>query len=440
MPHSLELSPPAAPRVGTRVVSSGFRLLVVGAERCAAALTDACPSAQVTRADNDVDAVWLCGQEEFDRVLVHVAASTTTDRLIRRLREVSPEARIVLFCSANDEPRARRLLHEGANDYLIEPLRRADIEAAFGLATPQRPPAPAAVEPPIPAELRALVGVTAELDREPADVLALLADLTRNAFDAIGVLVELDTLSHVTGDVSHIALETAIQRGDDAVGRLALAPRADGGYGVGAADRLRAYAEWVESMVRQSRTIAHWRRLALTDDLTRLGNRRFFNDRIDTILAKAAENRSRVTLFLFDVDDFKAYNDVWGHETGDALLREVAEVLLRCTRHDDVVARVGGDEFAVVFWDAEAPRRPPSDHPADPTALTERIREAVEGHDFRCLGPKAPGPVTISGGLAFCPWDGVTREQLLRVADQALLAAKRAGKNRIQLSGNPKAE
>ncbi len=435
MPHSIEMPPRVAQRVGTRASLSGFRLLVVGPERSAAALTDACPSAQVTRADNDVDAVWICGSEAFDRVLVNVAASTAVDRLIRHLREVAPGARIVLACSANDEPRARRLLHEGADDYLIEPLRRVDIETAFGMAPPRQPPAPLSPEPPTPAELRAYGEVVAGLDDAPAETLARMAQLTRDAFAAIGVVIEIDNLTHTAGEVGQIVLEAVIQRGDERVGRVGLGPREGGGYGVGAADRLRQYAELVEVTLGQSQAIAKWRRLALTDDLTRLGNRRFFNERLDDILAQAADQRSRVTLFLFDIDDFKAYNDVWGHETGDGLLSEVAEVLLRCTRHDDIVARVGGDEFAVVFWDAEAPRRPPSDHPADPTALSERFREAVAGHEFRCLGPQGPGPVTISGGLAFCPWDGVTREQLLRVADQALLAAKRAGKNRIQIAG-----
>ena len=99
-----------------------------------------------------------------------------------------------------------------------------------------------------------------------------------------------------------------------------------------------------------------------------------------------------------------------------------------------MVARYGGDEFAVILWDAEEPRVPGSSHPTDVLAVAERFQAVIRDHDFKCLGTRAPGPVTISGGLACFPWDGKTRAELLHAADNALLSAKRGGKNHIVLA------
>jgi diguanylate cyclase (GGDEF)-like protein len=112
-------------------------------------------------------------------------------------------------------------------------------------------------------------------------------------------------------------------------------------------------------------------------------------------------------------------------------------LLKRCCRADDVVTRYGGDEFAVIFWDAEEPRVAGSKHPEEPRALASRFQDAIGAHQFTCLGAAAPGPVTISGGLACYPWNGRDRASLLTAADQALLCAKRTGKNQIALAGEP---
>ena len=105
-----------------------------------------------------------------------------------------------------------------------------------------------------------------------------------------------------------------------------------------------------------------------------------------------------------------------------------------------MVVRYGGDEFAVVFWDAEEQRVPGSEHPREPMALATRFCSAIAQHSFECLGSDAPGPVTISGGLACFPRHGTAREQLLAAADEALLSAKRTGKNRIHLAGRTEAQ
>jgi diguanylate cyclase (GGDEF)-like protein len=140
-------------------------------------------------------------------------------------------------------------------------------------------------------------------------------------------------------------------------------------------------------------------------------------------------------VYLYDIDDFKRYNDRFGHAAGDEILRETAAMMKQITRRHDVVARIGGDEFAVLFWDTGPTRQPNSQPLQTAYQLADRFRRAVSSHAFQALGPKASGTLTISGGLATFPWDGWTIDQLLRRADEALLSAKANGKNNIHLVG-----
>jgi GGDEF domain-containing protein len=192
------------------------------------------------------------------------------------------------------------------------------------------------------------------------------------------------------------------------------------------------------------RTIRHLERLATTDDLTGLRNRRYVLEFARQVLEYARRDNGRVTLLVFDIDNFKHYNDTYGHLTGDEILKQAALLMRRCCRPHDVVARIGGDEFAVVFWDD--PRRSRDDfgddrrsldaeHPNKVIEVATRFQQALGQAELHHLGPKGEGVLTISGGLASFPRDGETVEELLRRADEALLDAKRSGKNRIYLVG-----
>jgi diguanylate cyclase (GGDEF)-like protein len=192
--------------------------------------------------------------------------------------------------------------------------------------------------------------------------------------------------------------------------------------------------------------LRHLEWLATTDDLTGLKNRRYLREFLRQILDRARQGAGHVTLLVFDIDNFKHYNDVYGHAIGDEILRQAALLMRRCCRPYDVVGRIGGDEFAVVFWDDPhracskgTPERRSKDshHPTEAIFIARRFQKAFGRSELHLLGPNASGVLTISGGLASFPRDGQTVDDLFARADAALLEAKRSGKNRIYLVGRP---
>lgn len=189
-------------------------------------------------------------------------------------------------------------------------------------------------------------------------------------------------------------------------------------------------AEWLGSWIRLADVQASLRHAAYTDDLTGAYNRRYFDRFLADAMAEARLRREAVTILLFDIDDFKRYNDAHGHATGDAILRETVRLLRSAIRPTDRVCRIGGDEFAVIFH--EPPRELGSKQPTDLAELAQRFQRQISGHTFPILANPA-GSVTISGGLATFPWDGATPAELLAHADRLALDAKRQGKNVIRL-------
>lgn len=192
--------------------------------------------------------------------------------------------------------------------------------------------------------------------------------------------------------------------------------------------------------------IRYLEHLATTDDLTGLKNRRYLWEFARQVLERARYTGGRVTLLVFDIDNFKHYNDVYGHPTGDEILRQAAILMQRCCRPQDVVGRIGGDEFAVVFWDdphrpSEDPERDrrsaATDHPKEVIFVAKRFQKEFGNAELDLLGPEGQGVLTISGALASFPGDGATIQELFERADKALLEAKRSGKNRIYLVGEP---
>ena len=190
-------------------------------------------------------------------------------------------------------------------------------------------------------------------------------------------------------------------------------------------------------------------RLATEDELTGLKNRRYIWEFSRQIMEHSKKRSRRVTLLIFDIDNFKHYNDVYGHLAGDEVLKQAAVLMQRCCRGHDVVGRIGGDEFAVIFWDdprrgqtaEETERRfATADHPKEAIFIAKRFRKELKKTELPQLGPEGKGVLTISGGLASFPRDGSTIDELFEEADKALLEAKRCGKNRIYLVGIPEGD
>jgi diguanylate cyclase (GGDEF)-like protein len=416
------------------------RLLVIGTPALRDALARVLPDYDLLISEHALDGVWKGGRQEIDGACVSLNIGTKALQAVRSLRQLAPRVRIVIACEAPDEPVARRALLQGADDYVLEPIRQADIETAFRVASAaETSPAPGTTQLLAP-EIAQLRDVLDSLEDGSQAVLERLATLLQQTLDAAGVVIQVDDLTGAAGDVEQPVLEEVVYRGSKPVGRVALGRCRSGSYPAVTAGRLTDYARLIETIVAEARDREHWRYLAWHDDLSGLHNRRYFEQTLDELIQRAVEQRLRLTIVLFDIDDFKSYNDRFGHETGDQLIQEVAVLLKRCTREHDVVVRYGGDEFAVVFWDAEEQRVPGSEHPRQPMALATRFCKAIAEHDFQCLGTDAPGPITISGGLACFPWNGNTRAQLMSAADDALLAAKRTGKNIIYLAGGEPAE
>lgn len=161
---------------------------------------------------------------------------------------------------------------------------------------------------------------------------------------------------------------------------------------------------------------------AVTDPLTGLSNRRHFDAALDREMGRSRRFGSDVGLVAFDLDGFKEINDLYGHPEGDRVLMEVAHLLRRLTRDVDQVARLGGDEMAILL---------PQTDLAGARQLAERIRAGIESLSIHPAGAGAPLTVTASFGVAALPETASDEESLVRVADNALYEAKRAGGNRV---------
>jgi diguanylate cyclase (GGDEF)-like protein/PAS domain S-box-containing protein len=171
-------------------------------------------------------------------------------------------------------------------------------------------------------------------------------------------------------------------------------------------------------------------RLALEDVLTGLSNRRLFDRTLEYETAKASRSGDCLSLIMLDVDYFKAYNDNYGHVAGDECLKAVASALRDAfPRRTDTIARIGGEEFAVILPDTQTP---------EARMLAERALVAVAGLQLRHEFSDIANHITISAGVYTCCPDKVTQTpDILSLADQALYVAKENGRNRVEEGVHP---
>ena len=216
----------------------------------------------------------------------------------------------------------------------------------------------------------------------------------------------------------------------------------------GMADQLRSYtlglerrvAEESAEVARQSVqlkqvnsrlqvAVSELERLAVTDALTGLSNRRHFDHMLANEMERSVRSGIPVTLILLDVDHFKRYNDTYGHPAGDEALKKLATVLRRALRKTDFVARWGGEEFAILLLDTGAKAG---------LIVANKLRQQIrDAQDVDASEPNADRVLTVSLGVASAPAHATDSSVLLQLADNALYSAKRAGRDQAIVHGEP---
>jgi len=185
------------------------------------------------------------------------------------------------------------------------------------------------------------------------------------------------------------------------------------------------WASIVKDITKERREADHILYLSTHDSLTGLRNRRFAQERLDDESLRSARSGSPYSVAIFDVDHFKRFNDVYGHECGDVVLRGISDAMLASVRETDVVSRWGGEEFLVLF---------PGTGRDGAAEASEKIRARIEGEDFSYGGESLK--VTITAGVASSK-DGQNAEACVRRADMALLSGKAKGRNIVVTSDLP---
>jgi diguanylate cyclase (GGDEF)-like protein len=183
-------------------------------------------------------------------------------------------------------------------------------------------------------------------------------------------------------------------------------------------DELELKIEELE--IAQSKLI----QLAITDGLTGLYNYRYFKEQLTQEIIRAKRHNNNISIAMIDIDYFKNYNDTHGHPAGDLVLKTIADLLRTNIRKIDIAARYGGEEFALIL--AETDKQAAS-------FVASKIKNLIEKQKFNYEETQPNGKLTISMGIATFPDDAMTLDDLVKMADQRLYRAKKAGRNRVVL-------
>ncbi|MCK4267822.1 MAG: GGDEF domain-containing protein [Actinomycetia bacterium] len=161
---------------------------------------------------------------------------------------------------------------------------------------------------------------------------------------------------------------------------------------------------------------------ATTDHLTGLCNRHLFDKKMSTEWTRSRRYKSTLSLLMTDLDHFKEYNDLYGHQAGDVALKEIADILVRTVRSTDIAARYGGEEISIILPETEI---------SEAIVLAQRIVDAVAESNIVHAGNPESKILTVSVGVASAGPDDKDAARLIKNADDALYAAKNAGRNRL---------
>lgn len=185
---------------------------------------------------------------------------------------------------------------------------------------------------------------------------------------------------------------------------------------------LSRVADQVAKVIDKTLLFKHTKELSITDELTGINNRRYFNQRYEREVLRAKRYKRPLTVLMIDIDYFKNYNDINGHILGDEILKQVANILENSIRKADILARYGGEEFILLLPEID------KNHAY---SVAEKLRRAIEAASFPEEHTQPGGRITISVGVSTLLEDTFMAQELLDYADKALYEAKKLGRNQV---------
>jgi diguanylate cyclase (GGDEF)-like protein len=430
-------------------------ILIIGDRdrKMQSSVANALPSASVTSVQSVFDALAELNAGVYSGVLVNLDPIVhRPEAATRALREAANEARLIVYSEPVREPLSRTLTRHGADHYIITPPDSVELQRVLIPELPIRDEVidketvqeDEILKPLLELPMTDLV-LSAMLEHPQQAMKQVVHAIAERVAPALKVVLQSAGEPMPTDTESQTIVSQPVRDGDGVeIARLVLT--VDQPVNSLLAEKaLGRIAQILSKVAQIDDRQARLQKLAITDDLTGVYNARYFKHFLHRILEKAKAKRFPVTLFLFDIDNFKKYNDTYGHGVGDEILKQTASLMKRCSRDHDLVARISGDEFAVVFWEKEGPRQaydaqqPVSRLPDTPLIIADRFRKLLSNkdlQDFKMLGASGKGVLTISGGMAVYPYDAQSAEELIEAADKALMfGAKKSGKNSIYLVG-----
>ena len=424
---------------------------------------------EVLSASSGPEALAICQEQEVDIVLLDVMMPEMDGfEVCRRLKASSKTHHIpVLMITALDQPSDRvQGLDAGADDFLTKPVDDTQLMARVkslvrlkSLTDELRARAMTGQQIAIEDAVRAMDSISATggsiliVDNDarhaerikayltPEHQVDILTEPADAVFQVTGASYELALVSMSLGDFDPLRVCSQIRTVEHTrnlpiilMADPADKPRVVRALDLGINDFIHRPLERNELMARVRTQIRRHRyalelrqsvnntmALAVTDALTGLYNRRYFERHLNLMLGKAQEQGRDLALMILDIDHFKAVNDTHGHDIGDAVLREFAARLKRNIRGVDLACRFGGEEFVVLMPDTDFGQ-------AD--AVAERVRQSIAEKTFE-VGTARPLVVTVSVGVSLNESVVDTPEGLIKRADVALYRAKREGRNRV---------
>lgn len=230
-------------------------------------------------------------------------------------------------------------------------------------------------------------------------------------------------------DLLLVPLTSPTEHGEEMLGFLSVRDPSDHRVpGLEKVQTLEVFATMAVTALQTARQYEEIKRLTFEDGLTSAFNHRYFQENLSREIQRHSRSRSNLALAMLDIDDFKKINDTFGHPAGDEILKGLVAEMKTHARDSDIVARYGGEEFAIIFPDT------PASHAK---GAANRVRQLIEARSFTIPQLGRSLQITVSVGVACFPQDAETAEELIARADAALYVAKKDGKNRVVVAGDP---